>query len=251
MGRKVNLIPMAGAGQRFIDEGYATPKPIIEIDGKPMVVKAAQSLPPANLWVFVCRREHVEEFAIDRTLGRYFNPCRIVIVDNLTEGQASTCLLASAGLKDDDFVTVGACDNAMKWDKASYQELANDHDLDFIVWTFRGNKAVLKDPRMYGWVKRNADGMIKSISVKQPISANPLKDDAVIGAFTFRTVKDLRDSIASMIKANSRINGEFYLDNAVNFALAMGLKGRIFNVEEYVCWGTPDDLQQYLQKPEL
>ena len=43
--RKVNLIPMAGLGKRFIDKGYKTPKPLILINKKPMFVRAVKSLP--------------------------------------------------------------------------------------------------------------------------------------------------------------------------------------------------------------
>ena len=246
MPRRVNIIPLAGAGQRFIEQGYTTPKPLIDINGKPMVVRAAESLPAADLWIFVCRREHIEEFAIDQKLASFFSPCDIVIAEKLTEGQASTCLLAATKLKDDDLVTVGACDNAMRWQSQAYNQLATAGDVDFIVWTFRGNAAVLKDPGMYGWVKVNAGGAVESVSVKKPISLNPINDHAVVGAFTFRTAKMFRESIAAMIQAEGRINGEFYLDNAVNFALAMGLNGRVLNVEEYFCWGTPDELNKYL-----
>ena len=56
--RRVNLIPTAGAGQRFVDAGYNVPKPLIEIDGLPMVVQAAKTLPPADKWIFICREEH-------------------------------------------------------------------------------------------------------------------------------------------------------------------------------------------------
>ena len=31
------LIPMAGAGKRFFDAGYVFPKPLIEVDNKPMI----------------------------------------------------------------------------------------------------------------------------------------------------------------------------------------------------------------------
>ena len=34
---------MAGEGKRFKDAGYTIPKPLIEVDGKPMVIKALQS----------------------------------------------------------------------------------------------------------------------------------------------------------------------------------------------------------------
>ena len=31
------LIPMAGAGKRFFDAGYVFPKPLIEVNNKPMI----------------------------------------------------------------------------------------------------------------------------------------------------------------------------------------------------------------------
>ena len=64
--RRVNLIPMAGAGQRFVDGGYDTPKPLIEVDDMPMIVKAANSLPVADHWIFICRKGHVLKYEIDK-----------------------------------------------------------------------------------------------------------------------------------------------------------------------------------------
>ena len=52
----VNLIPMAGEGQRFKNEGYKLPKPLIEIDGVPMVIKALKSLPLADKNILIVRK---------------------------------------------------------------------------------------------------------------------------------------------------------------------------------------------------
>ena len=71
--RKVNLIPMAGSGQRFIDKGYSVPKPLIDVNGLPMVVRAAQSLPEADRWIFICRRDHIEHYKIDKIIKKYFS----------------------------------------------------------------------------------------------------------------------------------------------------------------------------------
>ena len=48
-----------------------------------------------------------------------------------------------------------------------------------------------------------------------------------------------------MIRANARIKNEFYVDNAINYALARGAYGHTFEVGSYVCWGTPRDLDSY------
>lgn len=245
MPRRVNLIPMAGAGQRFVDAGYRPPKPLIDVGGVPMIVRAARSLPEPDLWIFVCRSEHVRDAAIDRELKKLFSPAIVITVDHLTEGQACTCLLARGELRPDDVLTIGACDNAMTWQPAAFTTAMARPSADFLVWTFRRNPAVLQDPRMYGWVKTNATGGVTGVSVKVPISDTPMNDHAVIGAFTFRRADLFLNSCDDMIRANSRIKNEFYVDQAVNFALARGAAGEAFEVDRYICWGTPRDLETY------
>ena len=44
---------------------------------------------------------------------------------------------------------------------------------------------------------------------------------------------------------NSRINGEFYIDQAMNYLIQSGLKVHVFEVEAYASWGTPEDLKTY------
>src|SRR5436190_18210022 len=100
--RRVNLIPMAGAGRRFAEAAYALPKPLIPVAGVPMVVRAARALPAADQWIFICRGEHVREAAIDRELRKHFSSAIVLTVDQTTAGQASTCLLAAAELRPDD-----------------------------------------------------------------------------------------------------------------------------------------------------
>ena len=50
------IMPMAGLGQRFVEEGYHTPKPLIEIKGKPMFMAVLDDLPKADIYVFVLRK---------------------------------------------------------------------------------------------------------------------------------------------------------------------------------------------------
>ena len=49
------VIPMAGRGQRFLDKGISTPKPLIEIDSKPFIehVIDSVSFEKANFY-FLC-----------------------------------------------------------------------------------------------------------------------------------------------------------------------------------------------------
>lgn len=244
MGRRVNLIPMAGAGQRFKDAGYVLPKPLIPVAGVPMVVRAARALPPADHWIFVCRAEHVRDAGIDRELRRYFSPSTVITVDELTDGQARTCLLAAPELRPDDRLTIGACDNAMVYDRsmvdASWREGA-----DALIWTFRHNPAVLAKPTAWGWVKLNDRGRVSGVSCKVPVSDHPLDDHAVIGAFSFRRAADFLRTAERTIALDRRINGEFYMDVVLDQAAADGLDVRVLEVDRYIGWGTPRDLEAF------
>lgn len=245
--RRVNLIPMAGAGQRFADAGYTLPKPLIPVAGVPMIVRAAGSLPFADQWIFVCRAEHILDAAIDVELKRHFSPATVLTVDHLTEGQASTCLLAAGELRPDDRLTIGACDNGMTYDPVRLDECWRA-GADAVIWTFRGNAAVLQNPAMYGWVETCANGRVTRVSCKVPISAHPLEDHAIIGAFSFRKASDFLDTARRTIALDRRVNGEFYLDIVLDQAVADGLNVRLLEVNRYVCWGTPEDLEAYKQR---
>lgn len=242
MTRRINLIPMAGAGKRFADAGYVLPKPLILVAGVPMVVRAARPLPAADHWIFVCRTEHVRDAGIDLELKRHFSPATVLTVDHLTEGQASTCLLAAGELRSDDRLTIGACDNGMTYDLALLDERWHS-GADAVIWTFRGNPAVLRNPSMYGWVAVGADGRVTGVSCKVPLSDHPLKDHAVIGAFSFRSAGDFICAAERTIALDRRVNGEFYLDVVLDQAAADGLDVRVLEVDRYVCWGTPEDLE--------
>lgn len=243
---RINLIPMAGEGQRFKDAGYTTPKPLIEIDHIPMVVRAAKALPKADKYIFVCRSEHIKQMPLEETLKKNFNNVIIVPVDKLTEGQAITCMLAKNEISDDDVLTIGASDNDMTYDEDLIEQFFADSNIDGWLWTFRNNKAVLQNPRMYGWVEtENKATKATNVSCKIPISDNPTNDHAVIGAFTFKRAKYFFDAVNDMIKANDRINNEFYVDVAMNYAIKAGHSIHAREVEQYICWGTPADYEEY------
>ena len=243
--RRVNLIPMAGEGQRFIDAGYKTPKPLIDIDGLPMVVWAAKSLPSADLWIFICRESHIKGAKIDKVLTKHFPGAIILSVDKLTEGQASTCLLARDHLRPDDHLTIGACDNGMKYNQESYEQLIKNHDA--LIWTFRNNPAVLQNPKMYGWVSVDESCRATGVSCKVPISDNPLHDHAVVGTFSFNKAGYFLECTDEMINKNRRINNEFYLDVVLDECVLNGYNVSPFEIDNYICWGTPKDLEVYLQ----
>lgn len=241
------VMPMAGLGKRFADVGYETPKPLIPVSGRPMVLQALSNLPLASSNVFVLRSDMSGLDAIKHAIDNTFPTARLVLLDKPTDGQAVTALhgLDSLELNDDDGpITVGACDSATLYDNQALQASLHDAHYDLYVWCTTGHVPGVRRPEMYGWVIEDG-GRVTGVSVKQPPS-NPSSDNMIVGIFTFRNASIMRLCINNLIGRQDRVNGEFYLDSCITDAVALNLTVRIFNVDQYISWGTPDELRTFL-----
>ena len=232
---------MAGEGKRFKEAGYTIPKPLIEVDGKPMVIKALESLPRASKNILIVRKDHLNIDDFKFLLDNYFENVVIIEIDYLTEGQASTCLLSESYIPRNAILNIGACDIGFKYDKKKYKETLDR--FESFIWSYNNNPNVLKNPEMYGWIKTKTNSNeIEQVSCKKPISDKLMEDHVVSGTFTFKNSDLFFEGIKKMILENDRVNGEFYLDNVFNH---LTHKSSIFKVEKYYSWGTPSELLFY------
>lgn len=242
------IVPMAGLGQRFADAGYTTPKPLIPVNGVPMVVRAVEDLPRADHVVFVVHPRHVEEYQVDRALRSYFPGCSVVVTPGLTEGQACTVRLGCDEIDLNDDVLVCACDNTHVYDAAKFDRMAYECGAEAMIWTYRHDARILRSPKSFGWVRTRPDQVeVVDISCKQPISETPIKDHVVSGTFWFAKGATMRDAIDQLVAANRRVRNEFYLDVVPNLLLEASRLVLAFEVEKYIGWGTPDEYEDFLR----
>jgi NDP-sugar pyrophosphorylase family protein len=240
-----NVIPMSGSGSRFSAEGYILPKPLIAVSGFPMISHIIDALPPADKWVFIVRKEHIDNYAIDEIILKKV-PKAIIVPEENPVGQATSCMLALPHLDPDEDMLVAACDNSFLYDRKKFVGLKNRADAGMIVWTFTKSELLSARPEAWGWVRLGPDGeTIADVSVKSPISADPFNDHAVVATFYFRRAREFQEACELMVRDNFRINNEFYLDALPIFYKKMGLRSIIFDVDLYVGWGRPADLHKY------
>lgn len=238
------LVPMAGLGKRFSDAGYTLPKPLVPVSGRPMVIQAVRDLPDAPIQKFVLRQGLAEVDAIERKLRATFTGAAFLTLDGPTEGQAITCQLGLVGLDLEAPITIGACDNGVLYDTDAFTKAMEEGAADVLVWVVRGHADGVRRPRMFGWVDADADGVVTGVRVKQT-PPNPAADPLIIGAFTFRRARDFAAAQAALIARDGRVNGEFYVDSLIEDCVRAGLAVRLFEVDAYIGWGTPVDLQTF------
>lgn len=237
------LIPMAGLGERFSKAGYALPKPLIPVNNNPMVIEATHALPPAANYIFALRSNMPGYETISHRLKQDFPHSSLVTLPGVTEGQAHTCLLACGDVPDDTPLTISACDNGMVLNEALLAAQIQDSSIDVIVWVAKGLPGAYTHPEMYSWVVANGRD-IRAISVKKPLE-KPECDPIVIGTFTFKRAADFKACATRLMESGKRVNNEFYVDSCINEAIQMGLRCQLFEVDTFLCWGTPNELETF------
>lgn len=242
MPRNVNILAMAGDGQRFKDAGILTPKPMILVAGEPMFLRAARSLPEASQWVFICREEHIRETRLPEIIETNFPGAIVHCLSAPTRGQADTCLLSEQYLFPDDIVLFGACDSCFDLNKDAYVK-AFEH-IDLTIFTTSPTDLMLENPNAYGWVSRNKDGHIRTITCKRIASDAPSDDQVIVGAFRFNNASEFISLAHNTIENNHLVRGEYYMDTLAEQALDQGYRVNFLEVEKYISFGTPEELQK-------
>ena len=242
----VTLIPLAGKGSRFSKLGYKTPKPLLDVSGKPMIIQSANLLPRCQNIIFIALKEHLNKYRLKKVLRDEFLNAKIISIDEVTQGQAVTCSLGLKGINVSSSLLISATDSGIIYEREKYKQLIQDKNIDAIIFTFRRHISSKNNPLMYGWVKIDHKNNATDVSVKVPISNNPYDDHAIVGTFWFRKIEYFNQGLQLLLKKNLIINNEYYVDSLMGELIQLGLSVKVFEVNDYICWGTPDDYETFI-----
>lgn len=236
------VIPMAGLGKRFSDEGFKEPKPLIKINNVPMIQKAIESLGIDGRYIFITRKtEYSDE--INDILKRIRPDCIIKEIDYVTDGPASTVNLVREEINNEDQLVVANCDQIMWWDGAGFIHYCQHWGFDGVVVTY------FSDSTKNSYARIDMSGFVREIQEKKVIS-----DISLNGIHYWRKGLDFINSYDRMVELNDRAeNGEFYVGPSYNQMINEGKRIAIYhlpNIQHHAV-GTPDDLREYIRNENL
>lgn len=235
--KKMNvLIPMAGAGSRFAQAGYTFPKPLIEVNGKPMIQVVVNNLNVESHFIFIVQKEHYEKYNLQSVLSLIAPGCDIIQVDGLTEGAACTTLLAKELINNDEPLLMANSDQFVEWNSNECLYAFTADNIDGGIVTFNSTH-----PK-WSYAKLGEDGFVSQVAEKNPIS-----DLATVGIYYWNRGSDYVKYAEQMIEKNIRTNNEFYVCPVFNEAIQDGKKIRVKNIDKMWGIGTPEDLNYFLE----
>ena len=230
------LIPMAGAGSRFQQAGYTFPKPLIEVNNKPMIQVVVENLNIDANYIYVVQKAHRKKYNLDTMLNLITPGCKIVEVDVLTEGAACTALLAKEYINSDSPLFFANSDQFVDWDSNEFMYKMQESNCDGGIVTFKATH-----PK-WSFAKIDDNGFVTEVAEKNPIS-----DNATVGFYYWKHGSDFVKYAEQMIEKDIRVNNEFYVCPVYNQAIEDCKKIRIFESGKMWGLGTPEDLNFYLE----
>lgn len=231
------LIPMAGLGSRFKDAGYVFPKPLVEVDGKPMIQAVVESLGINAKYTYIVQKEHYEKYNLSYLLNLITPDCNIVQVDGVTDGAAVTCLLAREYIDNDSPLIMANSDQIVEWSSRQFIYDLMTKNADGGIATFESTH-----PK-WSYAKIGADGLVAEVAEKKPIS-----NIATVGIYYWKHGSDFIKYAEQMIDKNIRTNGEFYVCPVFNEAIADNKRVFAINIKKMWGIGTPEDLNNYIYR---
>jgi HAD superfamily hydrolase (TIGR01509 family) len=230
------IIPMAGAGSRFEAAGFTFPKPLIEVNKKPMIQVVVENINIEANYIFIVQKSHREKYNLDSLLNIISPKCKIIEVDGLTDGAACTALMAKDFINNEAPLFFANSDQFVEWSSNDFMYKMAETNSDGGIVTFRSTH-----PK-WSFAKIDENGFVTEVAEKNPIS-----DLATVGYYFWKHGSDFVKYAEQMIEKNIRVNNEFYVCPVFNQAILDGKKIVTYAADGMWGLGTPEDLEFFIK----
>ena len=237
------VITMAGLGTRFKNAGYTMPKYEIVVHGRTLFAWSMESLKgyfsPDNDYYFIVRKEDNAGDFIRKEWNAIAGICEranIIEIDHMTDGQATTAMLAAKYWKKDDSLLVYNIDTYVEAGELRASDLTGDGFIP--CFSAPGDH--------WSFVETDEDGNAVCVREKQRIS-----DNCTLGAYYFATCELFEQMYDDYYRGDSNMEkGEKYIAPLYNHMISKGMKVRIclVDADSVHVLGTPEELEVFAKE---
>jgi HAD superfamily hydrolase (TIGR01509 family) len=237
------IIPLAGIGERFQQEGYSLPKPLIPVLGKPILFYVLDNinLGPEDK-VFILYNEALKKHNFCETVSARYPNIHLIEMPS-TRGAAETVQLGAERILTGGYTyhkqcVLMDCDTFYTTDVlTAIRRNAESARGNAVFYTVNTEKKPI-----YSYIKLEDGERICEIREKEKIS-----DNANTGIYCFADIHELHQYCKQVIDGDIRFRGEFYTSCVISEMIRLGADfygirldaGRVFSL------GTPKQVKEY------
>lgn len=236
------VIPLASGDDLFPKDEFHFPKPLIEINGRPMISYVIDNIrltdPDAN-FIFIIRREdsvlHSLASALELLAGA---GTHVVELSHATQGAICSVLMAIELVEDDAPLVICNGDQVIDVDFKRVAQYFQNNAYDAGVITFNS-----VHPR-WSYVRIDDDGFVSESAEKRVISRA-----AIAGYYYFKSGKQFVAAATSYLLNGEAINGRYYLSPSLNEIILVGGKVGVHSVadDQYTSFYSPQRVEYFQQ----
>ncbi len=239
------VLPMSGSGTRFARAGYERPKPMIDVEGRPLVAHLLERFPLDTRFVFVARTDHLEERGLRSLLESLAPGATVVPIAPHKRGPVHAVLAAEAAIDPALPTIVNYCDFDFRWDAEHFLSWAERVRPQGVVITYRGFHPHHRGERRYAYCRVDGTGRVVAIQEKQPFTEVPRDEHASTGTYWFQSGALALEQHHAHAGGPPDVAGEHYVSMVVDHLVRAGGDVRVYEVDAFCQWGTPEDLQEW------
>lgn len=241
------VIPMSGKGQRFIDKGYKVPKPLIEVDSKPIIEHIVNMFDKySDEFIFICNSTHLKETNMREILETIVPNGKIIEVEPHKFGPVYAVLKAQDLILDNEPVIVNYCDFNVNWDYNDFKNKMIETNCDGCVPSYTGfHPHLLDDSTLYGGVKIDENNFMTDYKEKHCFEDDLMDGWHSAGTYYFRKGEILKKYFNKIVELDINYNGEYYASIPYYLMLEDKLPIYVYSLKHFMQWGTPKDLEEY------
>lgn len=232
------VITMAGLGSRFRKAGYTVPKYMIEAHGKTLFEWSMESLSgfemKENTCIFIVRKEDdASEFIRNKCADMGISDVKIIEIDYLTDGQATTAMLGAKEWNKEDSLMIYNIDTYVEAGEMNASQIAGDG----FIPCFHA------DGDHWSFAKLDEAGKVVEVREKVRIS-----DNCTLGAYYFKTCGLYEQLYNEYYTSDEKLEkGEKYVAPLYNYLIGKGgdVRISIVDYDKVHVLGTPEELDYF------
>jgi len=232
------IIPIGGLGQRFKDENYDEPKPLINVLGKPTIFHLLDTLQiTENDNLVIIYNTNLDKHNFKYILTMKYKTIHFIELTKQTDGAAETILYGLNKFTSKELenkCVLLDCDAFYTIDILKIYRSQSHHS----IFAFKD----LQNKPIYSYITFDPTHKITDIQEKVKIS-----DYANTGCYCFSSGHLLKTYCNKVITQDIRYKNEFYTSCVIKEMLNDGhiFEANIIDINQYICIGTPFQLKLF------
>lgn len=207
------VIPVAGLGSRLKPHTFTTSKALMQVAGKPVLEYVLNDIEKLNPQEVILIVGHHKELIINFVKENFSNLNTKFIEQEILDGDGGALNLALKKFKqDDDLYVIFGADTLIDFNLK--KELIKLKDVDAGIFATK-----VDEPKHYGVINTTENNLVYQLEEKPE---NPKSDLAIIGAYYFKSLIQVKKILSELYKNKINLNGEYKIAQVLDILVNDG-----------------------------